>query len=211
MSFISPTFLFAAGAAVLPILYHLIRKMRARKVRFSSLLFLRATPKALIKRRKLRDILLMVVRACILGLLAFVFARPFFPRESLPVVLQATDTSTVILLDNSYSMQYGDRFEQARDEALDIIGDAGAADEIAVVVFSDHADQVSELTNDFTLLRNIVGSTLSAGYRTTDLYQPFRLAQEILQSARHERRAIVLISDFQAGGWNSRLEKLARR
>lgn len=206
MSFLTPTFLIASGAALLPILYHLIRRMRARKVMFSSLLFLRATPKALVKRRRLRDILLLIVRACILGLLAFAFARPFFPRESLPVVLQESDTSTVILLDNSYSMQYGDRFEQAKGEALGIIGDAGPADEIAVVAFSDHAEQISELTGDFTLLRNVVNTAVTAGNRTTDLYQPFRLAQEILRSARNERHAIVLISDFQAGGWNNRLE-----
>ncbi|MFC1490337.1 VWA domain-containing protein [Candidatus Latescibacterota bacterium] len=206
MSYITPIFLFAAGAAILPVLYHLIRKLRARKVKFSSLMFLQATPKALIKRRKLRDILLMILRALIFGLLAFVFARPFFLRESLPVVLQATDSSTVIMLDNSYSMQYGDRFEQAKDEALSIIDDAGSADEISVVVFSDHAEQVSEFTTDFALLKSIVQSAVSTSNSTTDFYQPFNLAKDILLNARHERQSVVLISDFQMNGWSSRLD-----
>jgi hypothetical protein len=206
VSFITPTFLFAAAAAVLPVIYHLIRKMRARKVKFSSLLFLKATPKALIKRRKLRDIVLLILRTCIFGLLALVFARPFFPQKSLPVVMQADDSSTVILLDVSYSMQYDDRLEKAKSEALKIIGDLNGLDEIAIVAFSDHAEQVAELSGDGTLLRSAVNGTVKASNRTTDFYQPLRLAAEILKNARHQRRSVVLISDFQKNGWSGQLD-----
>ena len=80
MSFINTFFLFAISAAVLPVLFHFVRKMKAKKVPFGSLMFLKATPKELIKKRRLRDLLLMTLRAAIFGLLAFAFARPFIPR-----------------------------------------------------------------------------------------------------------------------------------
>ena len=206
MSFINPIFLFATSAALLPILYHLIRKIRARKVKFSSLLFLIATPKALIKKRRLRDLLLLIIRACILGFLALSFARPFIPREKIPLVSQISDKSVVILLDNSYSMQYGNLFERAQKEAVKVIDNAGIADECAVVVFSDKPQQVSELSNNFVLHKNIVMNTVTVSNHTTDLYKPLRLAEEILKDARHQERCIVLISDFQSNGWSSQFE-----
>ena len=107
MSFINPIFLFAAGVALLPIIYHLIRKMRARNIKFSSLIFLKATPKALVKRRKLRDIILLIIRSCILGLLVMAFARPFIPREKIPLISPQQNKSVVFLIDNSYGLKYG--------------------------------------------------------------------------------------------------------
>ncbi len=206
MSFINPTFLFAVGAALLPILYHLIRKIRARKVKFSSLLFLKATPKALIKRRKLRDLILLVIRACILGFLALSFARPFIPQEKIPLISQIQDKSVVILLDNSYSMQYGNHFKRAKEEAVKIIDNAGNDDEFAVVVFSDKPQQVSELSNNIALHKNILMNAVTVSNRTTDLYNPLKIAEEILKDAKHRERRIVLISDFQSNGWSSQFE-----
>ena len=206
MSFINPIFLFAASAALLPILYHLIRKIRARKVKFSSLLFLKATPKALIRKRRLRDLLLLVVRALILGLLALAFARPFIPRESIPLISQVQDKSVVILLDNSYSMQYRNFFERAKEEAVNRIDNAGSADEFAVVVFSEEPQQVSRLSDDIALHKNIVVNAVTVSNRITDLYKPLRLAEEILKDAKHNEQQIVLISDFQSNGWSSQFE-----
>ena len=206
MSFINPIFLFAASAALLPILYHLIRKIRARKVKFSSLLFLKATPKALIKKRRLRDLILLIVRALILGFLAFSFARPFIPRDRIPLISQVQDKSVVILVDNSYSMQYGNLFERAKEEAVNRIDNAGSADEFAVVVFSEEPQQVSKLSDDITLHKNIVVNTVAVSNRITNLYKPLRLAEEILKDARHNERRIVLISDFQSNGWSSQFE-----
>ncbi len=206
MSFINPIFLFAASAALLPILYHLIRKSRARKVKFSSLLFLRATPKALIKKRRLQDLLLLIIRSCILGFLAFMFARPFIPREEIPIVSLIADRSMVILLDNSYSMQYDNLFEEAKNEAVNIIENAGSADEFAVVVFSDNPQQISELNNNRVLQKQLLMNMVSASYTATDLYKPIRLAEEILLDARHQERVIIMISDFQSNGWSSQFE-----
>jgi hypothetical protein len=206
LSFINPIFLFAASAALLPVIYHLIRKMRARKVKFSSLLFLKATPKEMIRKRRLQDLILLVVRCCILGLLALAFARPFIPEEAIPLISREENRSTVILLDNSYSMQFADLFDRARTEALNRLENAPAADEFAVVVFSDRAEQLSELSNDRALHTNVVRNSAGFSNRSTDFYSAFKLAEEILKNARHESRQIVLISDLQSNGWSAQFE-----
>lgn len=206
MSFINPLFLIALSTALLPILYHLIRKLRAKKIKFSSLIFLRATPKELIKKRRLRDLILLIVRACILGFLAFAFARPFIPKESIPFVPQIEDKSVVILIDNSYSMQYDDLFEEAMDEAENLIDDAGLVDELSIIVFSDETEQLTGLSSNMGSHRNILRSMVNVSNRPTDFYKPITLAEEILKDAQHQKREIVLISDFQNYAWSSRFD-----
>ncbi|KPK95983.1 hypothetical protein AMJ80_02555 [bacterium SM23_31] len=206
MSFINPLFLIAISTALLPIIYHLIRKLRARKIRFSSLIFLKATPKELIKKRRLRDLILLIVRSCILGFLAFAFARPFLPEEDIPFVAQIEDKSVVILIDNSYSMQYDDLFEQSLDKANELIDNAGFADELSIIVFSDEAEQVTRLDGDIGLQRDILRSMVNISNRATDFYKPITLAEEILKDAKHQKREIVLISDFQNYAWSSRFD-----
>ena len=203
MSFITPLFLIAISAALLPVLFHFVRKMKAKQVPFGSLMFLKATPKELIKRRRLRDLLLMALRAAIFGLLAFVFARPFIPQDRLPFVTQRQDESVVILIDHSYSMQVGDLFERAKQEVLSRLDAAGSNDEFSLIAFGDDARQLTPLTGDLALHRT-VATELTVGNRPTDFYNPLRLAAEILKDARHDDRTIVLISDYQRGGFAGR-------
>ena len=205
MSFITPLFLIAVSAALLPVLFHFVRKMKAKQVPFGSLMFLKATPKELIKRRRLRDLLLMAMRAAIFGLLAFAFARPFIPKESLPFVSQRQDESVVILIDQSYSMQVGDLFERTRQEVLSRLDAAGSDDEFSLIAFGDDTRQLTPLSDDLALHRAVVAE-LTAGNRPTDYYNPLRLAAEVLTDARHDARTIVLISDFQRSGFTGSLE-----
>lgn len=206
MSFITPFFLFAAVTAILPVLYHLIRKMRAKTVLFSSLMFIKATPKELIKRRRLRDLILMLTRAAILGLLAFAFARPFIPREKIPFISQDLDRSKVILLDNSYSLQYENVFDKAKNEAIKIIDASGPNDEISIVLFSDKTNQLSELSKDKNLHKSVLGRSVKVSNHPTVFYNPVKLAEEILKDATNPVIEIILISDFQSSGWGNQFE-----
>ncbi len=205
MSFINQIFLFATAAAVLPVLYHLVRRMKARTVPFSSLMFLKATPKELIKKRRLRDRLLMAARCAIFLLLALVFARPYLPAERLPFVAGEESESTVILVDRSFSMQHGGAFERALDAVREQLDAAGAGDEIAVVAFDESPRLLAPLEADLTVHRGAIDA-LSPSHRTTDYFPALQRAQDLLKDARHDRRAVVLISDFQATGWTGALD-----
>jgi hypothetical protein len=206
VSFLQPMFLLAGVVAFLPIIFHLIRKFRVRKIRFSSLLFLKATPKELIRKRRIQDLILLIVRCTILALLALAFARPFIPEERIALIQQKQDKSMVVVIDNSFSMQYGEVFERARKEALRIIENAGNSDEIAVVVFSDEATQMTQLNNQIQDHKNIVEQGIKVSNRKTDFYKSLRLAEEILKNAKHEFQEIILISDLQTKGWSGQFE-----
>ncbi|MDZ4698471.1 MAG: VWA domain-containing protein [Rhodothermales bacterium] len=206
MSFINAIFLFGLGAALLPVLFHLVRRVRAKQVRFSSLMFLKMTPKEVVRRRRIKDWLLMAIRGLLLALLALIFARPFIPKDSIPFFATEQAESVVVLVDNSFSMQYGDLFEQARAAALGIVDAAGPDDEVAIVAFSDEPRQLTALGTDKSLHRNVLTSALEPTYRPTDFFRPIQLAQELLAEARHEAQRIVLITDMQRTGWGGAFE-----
>ena len=205
MSFVNPLFLIGLAAAALPVLYHLVRRMRAKQVPFSSLMLLKATPKEYVRRRRLRDLLLMAVRAALFAALALAFARPFIPEERLPFIAEREDRSVVLLLDASYSMQYADRFEEAKAAALERLNEAEGADEFAVIAFSNRPQQLTAFDAEGATHRSVVAG-LDVTNRTTDVHAALQRAEEVLGEARHADRRIVLVSDFQQAGWSGPFE-----
>ncbi len=189
----------------MPVVYHLVRRMKARTVPFSSLMFLKATPKELIRKRRLKDRLLMAARMALLGLLALAFARPYLPSEEIPFIPQRESESVVLLLDRSFSMRQGDAFEQALAQVRSRLDAAGPSDEVALVSFADDVQILAPLETDLAVHRGALDAA-EPGYRSTDYYPALQRAQDLLQEARHRRRVVVLVSDFQDAGWSGALE-----
>ena len=77
MSALTPLYLLGILAVAAPIVFHLIRRPPRGEVPFSSLMFLTPSPPRLTRRSRLDNILLLLLRASVLCLLAFAFARPF--------------------------------------------------------------------------------------------------------------------------------------
>src|SRR5215216_1999719 len=135
MAFLNPIFLLGAMAAALPVLVHLVRRTRAVKIQYPSLMFLRRIEQKTIRKRKLRNLLLLALRCAALLLLALAFARPYFTGPP-PVSASSDRKASVLLIDGSYSMRYGDVFNRAKQSARDAINKAGANEQIALVAFS---------------------------------------------------------------------------
>ena len=115
MSFLTPAFLIGVSALTIPVLIHLIQRERKRVVVFPSLMFLRRIPYQSVRRRSIRHWLLLCLRAAALFLIVAAFARPFFPQGALAARAAGGTRELVVLLDQSASMGYGDRWQQARD------------------------------------------------------------------------------------------------
>ena len=75
-TFLNGAFLFAALAALLPLLIHLISRRRVATIDFSSLRFLKELERKRIRRVRLRQILLLIVRSLIILAAALSLARP---------------------------------------------------------------------------------------------------------------------------------------
>ncbi len=105
MSFTQWIFLFGALAVGGPIVAHLLAKPKFRRLPFTMLRFLQAGQKDSQSRRKVRDILILLLRCAIIVLIAALFARPRLNIKAQP---QETRSLYYLGLDNSISMAYSD-------------------------------------------------------------------------------------------------------
>ena len=200
MAFLTPFFLLGAAAAALPVLVHLVRRTQARRVEFPSLMFLRRIEQKTIKKRKLRNLLLLALRCAALALLALAFARPYFTAHN-PQAAGTDRASSVILIDGSYSMRYSNLFDRARQSARDIINRSASDEQIALVQFGQGYNILMPLKANRAEALALVDQA-QPGLEATDYLQALQAAEAMLKESARGARRIYLISDFQAAGWN---------
>src|SRR5581483_8984762 len=141
MLFLTPAFLVGVSALAIPVLVHLIQRERKRVVVFPSLMFLRRIPYQSVRRRRIQHWLLLALRALALLLLVAAFARPFFPQGALAARGAGGAREVVVLLDQSASMGYGDRWSQARAAAHRVIDSLSGDDRATLVLFAKNAEE----------------------------------------------------------------------
>ena len=73
MSFLTPLFFLGVAALAAPILVHLVRRTRARRVQFPALVFVRQVPQRTIRRRTLQNLLLLLLRCLAILLIVIAF------------------------------------------------------------------------------------------------------------------------------------------
>lgn len=200
MSFLAPLFFVALAGLAIPVLLHLTQREKKQIQRFPSLMFVRKIPYQSVRRRKIQNWLLLLVRLAALALIILAFARPFLSRPDAPIVPGQGAREVVVLLDTSYSMGFGDRWQQARAAAADAVQGLGASDRGSVVLFSSAADILVRSSGERERLAAAVsGATPGAG--ATRYAPALKVAGSILAESTLPRREVILVSDFQRGGW----------
>ena len=200
MQFLNPLFLIGSLALIGPILVHLVRRETSRQVLFSSLMFIRRTPNASLRKQRLRHPLLLLLRLAALLLLVLAFARPLLTDPDAIGLSGSAARSLILLLDDSFSMRFGDRFERAQAQARSILEGMSPGDRIQAVLFSDS----TRLLNRPEASPREVGKLIDAlepGFAGTDYGPALRLADQLLAGAPEGSPEIHWISDFQESGW----------
>ncbi|MGH9900547.1 MAG: BatA domain-containing protein, partial [Pyrinomonadaceae bacterium] len=172
MSFLNPLFLLGLAALAAPVLVHLVRRTRARRVEFPALVFVRQVPQRTIRRRTLHNLLLLLLRCLAMLLVVFAFTRPFFGDGSAAEETEAARAS-VILLDASLSMRRDDYFNEAKRRAETIIGEALDDERVALVIFGKGHEVIHRLAADKNKSRAALAN-LHAGFEGTDYEQALR-------------------------------------
>jgi hypothetical protein len=201
MGFLAPAFFAGLAALAVPVLIHLIQRERKDAVVFPSLMFIRQVPYKSTRRRRIRNWALFLVRCFAILLMIAAFTRPFFKRDLAASGPLANAREVVLLIDRSYSMGYGDRFERALEAARSAIASIGPEERATVVFFDAGASVANQATGDHLRLRTAVDSAKVSSSATR--YGPaLKLAQGILETSELPRREVLLISDFQRTGWD---------
>ena len=223
MSFLTPLYLFGIIAVGLPILLHLVRHQPKKVLFFSSIRFLEHKPPQTNRKNKIENWLLLLLRAVAVLLLIAAFARPFFKSTDLELTTSSTIQQTIILIDNSSSMQRGTLWKEAIQKAEEII-QRTKNDRIAIYTFDSHLKAVKALNqtkqrnhqptsnNDQKLL-----SQLSPGWNATNLGFALReIASRLQQQVASDPTGtllrnctIELITDFQSGSQTASLSNFS--
>ena len=98
-----PEFLWALVAIGIPIAIHLLQLRRPRRVSFTNTGFIREVELTTMQRRRLQELLVLVVRVLAIGFLVLLFCQPFWPPNGSDVA--ESDGDAQVLVDNSGSMQ----------------------------------------------------------------------------------------------------------
>ena len=201
MGFLVPLFFTALAVLGVPVLIHMIQRQRTEIIEFPSLMFVRKIPFHSLRRQRVRHLLLLLLRCAALALLIAAFARPFF-RSAVLVAVTGGSREVVILVDRSYSMGYGNRWERARDAARDVVRDLAPDDQATIIFFDSGAQSGARSTRDrASLLAAIDTAELGAG--TTRYGPALQLAQGIFEDSDQPRLEAFLITDFQRIGVDS--------
>ena len=135
LRFLTPLFLAGLAAVAIPVALHLMRRHADPVVLFGALRLISRTPVEQIRRRRLRELLLLALRCAALALLALAFARPYFVSAE----AQGSAPLTVVALDTSYSVSTRAQVERARQQAIAAVDEAPSGGQIALITFDDKA------------------------------------------------------------------------
>ena len=202
MGFITPLFFVALAGLAIPVLIHLIQREKKQIMRFPSLMFVQRVPYKSIQRRRIHNWLLLLVRMAAIALIVAAFSRPFFDSDTIDTPVGTGAREVVVLLDQSYSITYGDRWERARAAAYEAINGLGPDDRGSIVLFSSGAEIA--LRSAASGERQRLTAAVAAAQPTAGAtrYAPaLKVAGSIVADSTLPRREVVLISDFQRGGW----------
>ena len=205
MTFAAPLFLLAALAGLIPVALHMINRQKAKDLPFSTLRFLRISVQKTRRRKRIHDVLLMLMRVALLLLLALGLAKPTV--TSLGSLLGVGARSAVaIVVDNSASMGMIDqdrvRLETATNAAGQILDEWQGGDEVVLLPTNGPplADE-DRLERTPEKARQMLPQC-RVSYERADLAAKLHQARKLLANSTATNKQIYVISDGQAVSWD---------
>lgn len=195
MNWLFPSFLGAAAGALLPLLLHLLRKRRRQATPFPSLQFFALASKQDRRRHRLRRWIVLLLRCTIFGLLAAAFARPFFPDSR-----SDKTRATVIVLDNSFSMQAAGRWPALQSWALGLLKKTSPGESVGLLLMNPKPTWLAAPTRNVDSVAAAL-TRFTPGWEGTHVLPALRFAGDTLAAGSAEERRIIVVSDQQACGW----------
>ena len=197
MGFLAPLMLVGVTALAVPIAIHLIGRRRARVVRFAALDFLMATRRRTARKFRLRERLLLVVRALACAAVAVALAKPYTSCTRKGPQVTRGPQAAMLVIDDSFAAGYmvdgKPWIKAASDEARRVLAQLGPEAEVAIVRAAEGADHPTELTRDHLRLRDQL-LALEPSARPADTTRALARAAQLLAASSHARKTVFLIS-----------------
>src|SRR4051794_8276047 len=210
-TFLNPLYLIGLLAALIPLIIHLSRSRRTKKMRFSTTRFFTDQFLRSYRMSRLRELLLLACRMALFGLLAMALAQPFVRPRAAGLAAGGGPRTVVIVLDDSASMTYQENgvavFKRAQEAASTILRNLSSGDAASVVFAGARAGgpqtPFAEPTTEIDEVQRAVDRATPAALGT-DLSAAIARAEEVAASGRASGKAatIYVLSDLQDAGWD---------
>jgi hypothetical protein len=208
IEFLNP--LLWGGLAVVsaPVIIHLLHRRKVKQVDWGAMRFLL---EMLAKRRRrlfLDDLLLLMVRALLLGCVGLAMVRPAFHRaaaqNAVHGIARQGRTAAVLLIDDSLSSAAGRAqpvFEAMKKLGVAYLDSLAPGDEISLVLMSQLGAPADDPLFDIEGLKTHLAG-LKPSYVATDI--PALLDAGLAQLKRHVNPGaeLVLLTDGRNDGWH---------
>ncbi len=197
MGFLAPLMLVGVIALAVPIAIHLIGRQRAKVVKFAALDFLMATKRKTARKFRLRERLLLAVRAIACAAVAIALAKPYTSCARKGPRVTRGPQAAVIVVDDSFAsgvvVDGRPWIKTASDEARRILTQLGPEAEVAIVRAAEGSEHPTELTRDHLRLRDQL-LALEPSARPPDTTRALARAAQLLAASSHVRKTVYLIS-----------------
>jgi len=198
LSFVNTAILLGLLGIGLPILIHLFARQKLRRIEFSSTAFLKAIQNRTMRRMKLRQMLLLVMRCLAVFLLVVAFARPTL-RTGGSLIQGQAKSSVVFIMDRTLSMGRDGLFERARARAFSVLDFLNVEDEVALVTLPSQKESRVFSHSIADLRRRLNEWDVSA--EGGEILRPVGDAAFLLAGSQNINREMVLVSDMQTTGF----------
>lgn len=198
MSFLAPWFLLLGGAALVPLLIHLLRRRIGLQVEFPAARYLARAEREHSRTLRMRNLLLMLLRVLAVLLLAMAASRP--SARLAGAAGGHAPTALAIVLDNSMSTSVIENgaplIEQFKRMASDAIGQATPDDRIWIVT----ADAALRGGNAATMREELdrIRSYPSAGH----MREAVARAVAAVEASGLQSKQVVVLTDGQRTTWS---------
>jgi len=192
MGFFSPWFLAGIAAIGLPLWLHLLRQYKRAPRPFSSLMFFERRVQSSVKHRRLRYLLLLSMRMALLVLLALAFANPFVNRAAAAATRRKL---TIVAVDRSFSMRYGDRMRDAKAQAHRVLNALPGRQLAQVIALDSRIENLTQPENDRNILSAAIDS-IQPNDRASS-FGEFVRALRVMDQTTNTRLEAHLIGDMQ--------------
>jgi hypothetical protein len=213
--FLHPSYVLPVGAALLavPVIIHLINRLRYRRVRFAAMEFLLRSQQRNRRRLLIEQLLLLLLRMLIVAAILLLISRLVLDPSAL-WAFRGGKSHHVVLLDDSGSMR--DRWGETSSfkEGLGIVrrlvaeGARRPGTQQCTLLLLSHPDRPlffkHDVNNAFAVELENTFERLECSHEALDLVSGVEAAEKLLAQDPGTVRHLHVISDFRAYDWRER-------
>jgi hypothetical protein len=196
---IHPWMLIALVAMAIPLIIEWLFRRRRQLIAFPAMRYLMNPRKR--RRVRLQDLILLLIRTVVPGVLVFALARPLLRPDNSAT---AAPRNVVIVLDGTYSMGQSigqtTAFEVAQTMAQDVVRGLPKDAVVSFVYLGNRPEVIKEATSDHDSIHDAIGRA-----RVSDqagrMVDAIEIVEKLTETTTAAPSEVYLVSDLQRSTW----------